>query len=181
MTALLTAVPECFDLGPGPPDRRTPVEFRPLAAGQAEPIDEVFDGLSARSRALRFLAPTPRLTGVMRRALSDVDHVRHVAWIARIDGRAIGLGSFVRHTDDPTTADVALAVADRHQRSGVGRALLRILSAAAARRGVRAFSFTVDPYNRAALALLRAAGAVAHYEDGVVQGHLPVDGVLAGR
>jgi len=159
MTAVLTAVP---------------VRFRPLDNGEVAPILDVFKGMSARSRALRFLAPTPRLTAGMLRLLSDVDPQRHVATVAQVDGRAVGLGSFVRHAHDPTTADLALAVVDRHHRQGIGRSLLRVLTAQAARLGVTAFAVTVDPHNGPALALLRGAGADAWYDDGSVEARVPV-------
>jgi GNAT superfamily N-acetyltransferase len=159
MTAVLTAVP---------------VRFRALANGEVAPILDVFDGMSPRSRALRFLAPTPRLTAGMLRLLSDVDQERHLATVAEVDGRAVGLGSYVRHAHDPATADMALAVVDRHHRQGIGRSLLRVLMARAGCHGVTGFAVTVDPHNSAALALLRGVGADAWYADGVVEARVPV-------
>lgn len=148
-------------------------QLRPLAPGEDEPLDEVFDGMSTRSRALRFLAPTPRLTGGLRRALAMVDR-RHAVWVAEVGGRAVAFASYVQLAEDPATAEFAVAVVDRHQRAGIGRCLLAALTVAAYGRGVRTFSFTVQPDNRPALAFVRDAGATAWYDDGVVVGRLPV-------
>jgi GNAT superfamily N-acetyltransferase len=110
----------------------------------------------------------------MLRALTDVDQVTRVAWLAQVDGRPVGIGSYVVLEGDPTTADLALAVVDRHQRAGIGRRLLTVLRDVAAGHGVRTFVFTVHPGNRGAQALLRTAGGAASFHDGVLEGQLPV-------
>jgi ribosomal protein S18 acetylase RimI-like enzyme len=75
---------------------------------------------------------------------------------------------------------VALAVVDRHQRSGIGHGLLRVLRETAARHGVRRFVFSVHPRNGGALAMLRTLGAATRFADGVVEGHITIGEPLAG-
>ncbi|SEQ46564.1 Acetyltransferase (GNAT) family protein [Lentzea xinjiangensis] len=118
-----------------------------------EAVDAVFEGLSARSRYLRFHSPTPRLTGSARRALADVDGKRHAAVCARIGGDPVGIARMIKTSE--CDAEIAVAVVDLWQRHGVGRRLLEELTAVAARLGVARLHGDVLPDNRAMLALVR--------------------------
>jgi GNAT superfamily N-acetyltransferase len=148
----------------------------PLVPGDRRPGREVFDAMSDRSRYFRFLAPTPRLPQSIARYLADVDHVRHVVLVARIeDGageRSVGIGRYVRDRREPTIADVALAVGDAHQGRGIGRMLLAALGAVAGSNGVTEFSYYVHSANDACLALLRPLPEWTQQLD---------DGGIAGR
>ncbi len=118
-----------------------------------EAVDAVFEGLSARSRYLRFHSPTPRLTASARRVLSDVDGERHAAVCARIGGDPIGIARLIRTGE--CGAEIAVAVVDLWQRRGVGRRLLEELTAIAARLGVAELHGTMLPDNAGMLALVR--------------------------
>ena len=96
--------------------------LRPLERGAEDPVLAVFDGLSPRSRELRFLTGVPRLTKHMLTALTDVDSCRHVAWVALVDGRPSGIARYVRVSDD--TAELAFEVVDAQHRRGLGLLLL---------------------------------------------------------
>jgi len=65
-------------------------ELRPLAPGEVESLQAVFEGLSPTSRADRYLVGVPRLTGSMRSVLTAGDGYPHVAWLASVDGRPAG-------------------------------------------------------------------------------------------
>jgi GNAT superfamily N-acetyltransferase len=118
-----------------------------------EAVDAVFAGLSARSRYLRFHAPTPRMTASARRVLVDVDGQRHAAVCARVGGDPVGIARVIKTGE--RTAEIAVAVVDRWQRRGVGRRLLEELTAVAARMGVAELHGDVLPDNEAMLALVR--------------------------
>jgi len=118
-----------------------------------EAVDAVFAGVSARSRYLRFHAPTPRMTASARRVLVDVDGQRHAAVCARIGGDPVGIARVIRTGE--RTAEIAVAVVDLWQRRGVGRRLLEELTAVAARMGVAELHGDVLPDNEAMLALAR--------------------------
>ncbi|GGN23342.1 hypothetical protein GCM10011609_76090 [Lentzea pudingi] len=118
-----------------------------------EAVDVVFEGLSARSRYLRFHSPTPRLTASARRVLTDVDGQRHGAVCARVGGEPIGIARVIRTGE--CGAEIAVAVVDLWQRRGVGRLLLEELTAVAARMGVAELHGNVLPDNHAMLALVR--------------------------
>lgn len=145
-----------------------------LSPGDQQPVRAVFDGLSDRSRYFRFLVATPRLSGAAARHLSDVDHRRHVALVATVDGRTAGIGRFIREPADPRRAEIAFAVVDELQGRGLGSLLLAALGAVAADHGVTTFTYLVHPRNDASLALLRRIDGTFAELDGDVVGSAPV-------
>lgn len=126
------------------------------------------DGLahaSAESIHRRFLGPKPHFTAAELRYLTEVDGHDHVALVAVLaddpDG-LIGVGRWVRDTADPTSAEMAIIIADELQGQGLGTDLGLMLTDAAVRRGVRRFTATMLAENRAAQALF--ARISAHLE-----------------
>src|SRR5690349_4140823 len=83
-------------------------QLRPLLAGEAAPLLEVFAGMSAASRADRYLVGMSGLPGTMLAALTSVDGSDHVAWLATVDGRPAGVARYLRTA--PCTAEVAFEV-----------------------------------------------------------------------
>ena len=145
------------------------VVLRPLRREEADVLQTVFDGLSPRSREDRYLVPMPRLTGHARRSLMDIDGHRHVAWVALLDGRAVGLCRYVR--TGPDIAEVAFEVVDAAQGRGIASALLDAGVAEACANGIAWFEATVEPGNVGSVALLARLGLRL----------APVDGLLEGR
>jgi GNAT superfamily N-acetyltransferase len=112
------------------------VAVRPLGRNEAAPVLEVFAGMSAHSRRMRFLTAVPVLTDSLLERLTDVDHDAHGCWVATVGTEAVGLGRYVRLPDAPGAAEVALDVVDRYQSHGVGKLLLEVVGGgAAAARG----------------------------------------------
>lgn len=139
------------------------VRLRLLEPGETQAVLEVFDGLGARSRELRFLTPKPRLTSADLRQLTAVDHHDHVAVLAASepDGRLVGVARFVRDPRDPGSADVAFAVVDEWQGVGIGALLAEDLVERAREVGVRRFTMVMSSDNEAAVRLLhRATGEI---------------------
>jgi acetyltransferase len=126
------------------------------------------DGLahaSAESVHRRFLGPKPHLSAAELRYLTEVDghdHVAIVAVLADDPGRLIGVGRWVRDEADPTSAEMAIIVADELHGQRLGTELGLILTDAAVRRGVRRFTATMLADNRPAQALF--ARISAHLE-----------------
>jgi GNAT superfamily N-acetyltransferase len=109
-------------------------QIRPLRAGEvAAPLQRVFDGMSARSRYLRYHTEMPRLTAAYRAALTTVDGLRHVVLVAERPGPdgpiAEGLGRLIAM--DGGGAEIAIEVVDAAQGQGIGGRLLRGLVAIA--------------------------------------------------
>lgn len=142
--------------------------LRPLVGGEVSVLEGVFEGLSRRSRHQRFLVPMPRLPGAARRALTDVDGHRHVAWVALVDGAPVGLCRVVRTSSD--TAEVAFEVVDAAQGRGIGSALVDAVATVADAAGITWLEATVAPDNAASIAMLDRIGVRLHPEDGLLEG-----------
>ena len=140
--------------------RRLGVSIRPVEPADAALISDGFARLSDESRRLRFLGPKSSLTNAELRYFTDIDHHDHEALIAvsRLSGRGLGVARFVRLADDPTTADVAVVVADEWQRAGLGTALVTRLVDRARCEGIARFSALMDAENEGARRLLRRTG-----------------------
>ena len=103
----------------------------------------------------RFLSPKPRFTAGELRYLTEVDGDDHVALIAVDEGgELLGVGRFVRLTEDPAAAELAIVVADPFPGKGIGTLLGQHLADEAARHGVNRFTATILSENRAARALM---------------------------
>lgn len=135
-------------------------------------MQEVFAGLSERSRRLRFLGSKPRLPERDLDWLVDVGCCGREAVLA-IDpatGATVGLARFVRDAAAPE-AEIAFEVVDEWQGRGVGRTLLAELRALALEQGIIRFRALIAHGNRQAFALVRGVGEElgrAH-EDGAVE------------
>lgn len=142
--------------------------LRPLEPGEDGPLLEVFAGLSARSRELRFLTAMTTLRPSVVRALTAVDGCRHVAWLATVAGRPAGIARYVRVGDDP--ADLAFEVVDAQQGRGLGSLLLDAVATLARANEVTRISAVVHPANGPSVHLLRRYGLVLQPSDGVLEG-----------
>ncbi|HEU5036144.1 MAG TPA: GNAT family N-acetyltransferase [Nocardioides sp.] len=105
------------------------LQLRPAGPGDVELLDRLLRGLSPDSVYLRFQtgigAPSPRLL----RALLPEEG----ALLGFVDGEVVAHGLWVRAG---RAAEIALVVADAHQRSGIGTVLAQALVEDAAARGV---------------------------------------------
>ncbi len=145
--------------------------IRRLAGGERRPVQQVFEGLSERSRRRRFHGPKPRLREPELEHLVDVGCCGREAVVASDprSGRAVGIARYVRTSSD--TAEVAFEVVDAWQGRGVGARLAEALAAIAAGNGIRRLSATVATDNPAALALIKRLGHVewTSYEGGAYE------------
>ena len=103
---------------------------RRLASGEAKVVQEVFDGMSERSRYQRFAGAKPVLSSRDLEILTAVDHDKHEAFVA-VDpqsGRAVAEAHLVRDGNDRAVAEVAI-----DPRRTAERALVAELGTPAAR------------------------------------------------
>ena len=149
------------------------VDLRPVTPDDKALLADGFARLSERARYFRFLVPAERLTPSQLAYLSEVDHHDHVAWGALQGERAVGVGRFVRLTEDRSSADFALTVLDEYQGRGVGRLLIEVLGVSARARGIAHFHFDVLAENAAMLGLLASMGATRTDDEEIV--HLVLD------
>ncbi len=137
------------------PDGGT-ARLRPLLPGEIGPVQAVFASLSTQSRVNRFLAPMPVLPPRMLAVLAAADGDEHVAWVASVLGRPVGVARYVR--TGPATAEVAFEVADAHQGRGLGAALLDAVTTLACVSGIRRIQALVLAGNEPSRRLLTRIG-----------------------
>ena len=154
------------------PDRHSPHEVtlrsgdrvlvRPIRPDDKRTLLDAFERLSPESRYRRFFSPTRELRAGQVRYLTEVDHHTHEALVAVEPGTSEGLGvaRFIRSSDDPAVAEIAVAVVDSWHGRGLGTALLNDLTVRAREEGVERFSAMVLAENEPMLDLLRRLGDV---------------------
>ncbi len=140
------------------PDGMTMLE-RMQIRDDREALAGFFDGLSIRSRSLRFFTGARGLPPRMLDALAAVDEDQHVAILALHEGTVVGDARYIRSVSDPERAEFAITVTDAFQRRGIGRMLLDDLRVHAVTRGIEFFTFDLLAENRAMGALARNLGA----------------------
>jgi GNAT superfamily N-acetyltransferase len=132
-------------------------------------IIALYEGLSERSRYQRFFHPTPRLTAELRDLLTDLE--RADVWLA-FDGDVCIGESRISPYPDGERADLAMTVADRYHRRGIGRHLVRAAVRCGRHRHYRLI-MTILPDNTAAVRLARGEGVALRFDGGVVEGLIP--------
>ena len=138
------------------------VNVRPSVPQDIDGLRAFFAALSDQGRYFRFMTKLGELSEVMARRFADADQVRHVALLACATTgggeTVVGEARYVIDSDDPGSAEFAVAVAADWQGLGLARALLARLSGHAAAAGVRRLVADTLAGNAAMLELARAAG-----------------------
>jgi len=145
----------------------TPILIRRITPDDAPLLADGFARLSNESRRLRFLTSKPALSAAELRYLTEVDGHRHEA-LAAIDpgtGAGVGVARFVRDSEDPSRAEVAVTVTDQWQHRGLGKLLLGCLADRARAEGIHQFTALVAEENRAMQELLEGLGAPIRVSD----------------
>jgi GNAT superfamily N-acetyltransferase len=135
----------------------TQLYVRHIKPNDKELLAQAWLKLSERSQRRRFLGAKPYLTKSDLRYLTEVDGHDHVALVAvRLDdpSRFVAVARYVRLTDDPRAAEVAVTVADPMQGKGIGKALGVLLADEARGRGVERFTASIYADNGPALKLM---------------------------
>jgi GNAT superfamily N-acetyltransferase len=156
--------------GPSPPDVAVVsladggrILVRNLVASDREELAERYLELSPEARRLRFFNAPEHLSTRLLDYLVDVDGVDRCAIVARALDEAgtpgVGIARYARSHDDPSCAEAAITVLDRHQGRGIGTALMHRLTDHARRNGISTFTASVMWENRELLDSLRALGA----------------------
>jgi len=138
------------------------VEIRPIEPDDRDALARGFDRLSEQSRYRRFLSPRGPLSQAELSYLTEVDHRDHEALVA-VDpeaGEGVGVARFIRSSEDPAVAELAVAVADDWQGQGVGSLLAAELAKRARDEGITCFTALALAENDAILGLLQDLGEV---------------------
>jgi acetyltransferase len=143
-------------------DDGTRLAVRPLIAADRPLLLAAFEASSSTSRYHRFFTPLRELQPWHLDRLTDLDEVNRFAWAAvAADGDAERLVAVARYfcLDDPTSAEIAVAVIDEFQDRGLGTIMLWALAQRASDVGIHRFEGLVLRENLRMLRLLRKAGA----------------------
>ena len=132
------------------------LRLRPPAAADADQVVGFFDRLSARSLYLRFHGAREVDTRLVEPFL-DPDWAERGSLVGTLGERIVALASYAR-LRDPSTAELAFAVADEEQGRGIGTRLLEQLAARAGEAGIERFVADVMADNRPALGVFGDAG-----------------------
>lgn len=157
----------------------TTVLVRPIRPDDREHLSTCVRRLSPQTRFQRFHRVIEHLTDEELRYLTEINYRDHMAWAAvdpnDSDCPGMGIARFVRISDAPHVAEVAVTVMDRHQRRGVGRLLLAALSRSARRCGITQFQAQSFSRNAAVLRLVQMAGGRLYdVGEGLVEITVPV-------
>jgi GNAT superfamily N-acetyltransferase len=140
-----------------------PVWLRPIFPEDKMDIVRAFDRLSAQSRYQRFFSPAKELSPQMLAHFTEIDYVNHFALGAfaldEADMPLVGGARYIRRSDEPHDAEIAVTVIDEYHRRGLGQALLRALADVAIESGVRRFVGSALWENGPVHRLLREAKA----------------------
>ncbi|MDQ4489694.1 GNAT family N-acetyltransferase [Sinomonas sp. ASV486] len=150
--------------------------LRPIRPQDAQALQDFHIHQSESSTYLRFFSYKTRLTSAELKRFTEVDYSNRVALVITLGDEIMGVGRYDRLAD-PTEAEVAFNIADRHQGRGLGSILLEHLAAAARENQIRRFTAEVLPENRKMLTVFAEAGyAVSrHFDEGVVSVEFEID------
>jgi len=143
--ATATAAPPALSVRPVRPDDRARI-LNALAS------------TSANTLYRRFHGPRHGFTERELAYLTQVDGHDHVALIATERDRPellVAIARFVRYTQSPTEAELAITVHDPYQRCGIGRQMLMLLVDAAREHGIKCLHANIQFDNEAMIGLLK--------------------------
>jgi acetyltransferase len=127
--------------------------LRVVAQSDLEAVIATYRELSPQSIYRRFFTLTPDPAPLVERQFSMIDHRDHEALVVLEDDVMVGIAHWDREGCCPDQAEIAITIADRWQRRGLGRVLIRALAGDAYRHGIDTLTATVLADNRAAMGL----------------------------
>jgi len=139
----------------------TRMTIRPIRPEDARLEREFVDGLSDRSRYLRFMSVMKSITPQMVSRFTQIDYDREMALIALVSSegrdRQIAVARYVTNPD-ARTCEFAIVVADDWHNRGIATELLRRLIDVARNRGLDRMDGVVLRENRGMIALAKELG-----------------------
>jgi acetyl coenzyme A synthetase (ADP forming)-like protein len=138
------------------------IHIRAIRPDDRERLADHFQRLSARSIHFRFMGAKRHLSEAELDYFTRPDFVRHIALVATLRQggaeRIIGVGRYHVEDDSGAAAEVAFAVADAHQRRGIGTLLLEHLLRIGRGCGITEFRADVLGANNQMLEVFRHTG-----------------------
>jgi acetyltransferase len=141
----------------------TIIAIRPIRPEDAALERAFVNGLSARSRYLRFMYSMKEISPSMLARFTQIDYDREMALIALVNDaeepRQIGVARYVLNPDG-RTGEFAIVVAETWQHRGLATELLRRLIDTARDRGLEQLDGLVLAENRGMIAFAKSLGFV---------------------
>ncbi|WP_082403331.1 GNAT family N-acetyltransferase [Saccharothrix sp. NRRL B-16348] len=136
------------------------VRLTPVTPADREELAEALRNADVDTLFQRFCGAAPPVTPALLTHLTDLDHVRRCAIVARdTTGRGVAIARY-EATGEPGAAEVAVVVAPPWRRVGLATAMVARLASSASANGFDRFTATHLAGHRAVARMLRAAGAV---------------------
>lgn len=141
-----------------------------------------FEGLSSRSRYLRFFSSMPTLPPFILDSLVNTDGHDHVAIGARrigpdgqVEPEILGVARYLRSSPGAALAEPSVAVVDALHGLGLGKLLLKHLRRAARSRGIRQYRAHALADNDPVRRLMRSArGRIVTHDGPVLVYHIDI-------
>jgi GNAT superfamily N-acetyltransferase len=134
------------------------IRIRPIRPDDQQRLRAFLKSLSSETRYMRFHQVVNDFTPAQWRYLTCVDGRDHVALVACVDRRIVGVSRYIRDRERPDVAEVAFVVSDELQRQGLGRRLRDRLVTVARANGIRSFEAFVTAHNFRIRRLLSGGG-----------------------
>lgn len=152
------------------------VQVRPITSADGDLLVDFFERLGPESRYFRFFRVKQDLNPEEVKFFTSVDYEQRMALIVLDEDRMTAVGRYDIDESDPTSAEVAFAVADEEQGRGIGTELLQLLTSYARQHGVERFRAFVLPENVQMMRVFRNSGYELGrtVEDGVYTVDFPV-------
>lgn len=147
-----------------------PVWLRPTTASDVGLLGGLLERLSPESRRRRFFTPMPTVPAALVRQLCEVDGCRQISWLAHDGSGAVAEARCVRPASDPTSADLAVMVADDRHGQGLGRVMVAAALVALDALGVSTVTCDVLYENRISARLFGSFGLRFRPDSGTLAG-----------
>jgi GNAT superfamily N-acetyltransferase len=149
--------------------KNLPWLIRPIAPGDRDGLTRFYSALSPDSLEARFHGATPGIGEPTARFFCGPDHEHREGFVAEIadaDGHSVIVGHACLEPISASQAEMAIAIADRWQHHGLGRAMLARAITWARDHGVTTLSASIRSSNGAMIGLVRSTGLPVTVDDG---------------
>jgi len=156
----------------------TTVEIRPAVPADFDAVKAMHEAMSPDNNYMRFFNMSRLSAEIEARRISRNPPLGGAALLAVANGEVAGVASYVTLREDPSTAEVAFAVADHMHHRGIATLLLEHLVSLARSRQITTFTAETLTENKAMLGVFAEAGLPVRrrYGEGVIELTFPLPG-----
>lgn len=144
------------------------VRIRPINASDKLTLYEAYEHLSEHSRFMRFFLPPKHLNDKLLKYLTEVDGYTHIALIACIQDKVVGVARCIRLLKDMHIAEMAVTVADDYQGQGLGRILVTELKELAKQKDIQILRAYIHPENHKLRNIFKKWNLQSKYAEGTL-------------